>query len=81
MSAEKTTREMVYEIGRDVKWLCRTLDEVKVLVGGHEQRLRELEHWRSEKVGEEQRACRISAGTGGLVGGIVAFLLKLIGLV
>jgi hypothetical protein len=79
MSGEKTTREMVYEIGRDVKWLCRTLDEVKALVGDHEDRLRAQEAWRHRKAGEEQRACRISAGAGGLVGGVVAVVVRVLG--
>ncbi len=79
MSEEKTTREMVYEISRDVKWICRTLTEMKEQAGDHEIRIRDLEGWRERKTGEEQRACRIGAGAGGLVGGAVAVLVRVIG--
>ncbi len=79
MPEEKTTREMVYEISRDVKWICRTLAELKEQAGDHEHRLRDLEGWRERKIGEEQRARRIGAGAGGLVGGVVAVLVRVIG--
>ncbi len=69
MPEEKTTREMVYEMSKDVKWICRTLAEMKEQAGDHENRLRDLESRREHKTGEEQRACRIGAGAGGLVGG------------
>ena len=29
MSTEKTTRELVYETNRDVKWICRTLQRME----------------------------------------------------
>ncbi|WP_292728831.1 hypothetical protein [Methanoculleus sp.] len=34
-----------------------------------EARIRALEGWRAEKVGEERRGSTISAGAGGVVGG------------
>jgi hypothetical protein len=79
MTEEKTTREMVYEIGRDVKWICRTLEEMKEEASDHEDRLRALEGWRHRKVGEEHRLSRISAGAGGLVGGAVAVVVRVLG--
>jgi len=75
---EKTTREMIVETSRDVKWICRTLEEMKAHDGRLEQRIRSLEHWRDTKVGEEQRARRISAGAGGLIGGIAAVIVQLL---
>jgi len=75
---EKTTREMIVETSRDVKWICRTLEEMKADEGHLEQRIRSLEHWRDTKVGEEQRARRISAGAGGLIGGIAAVIVQLL---
>ncbi len=79
MPEEKTTRELVYEVSRDVKWICRTLAEMKEQAGDHENRLRNLEGWRQTKIGEEQRNQRISAGAGGLVGGVVAVLVRVLG--
>jgi hypothetical protein len=29
MTEEKTTRELVYETNRDVKWICRTLQRME----------------------------------------------------
>jgi hypothetical protein len=79
MSEEKTTREMVYEISRDVKWLCKTLQRMEKRDEDFEQRLREVEGWKHRKTGEEQRMYRISAGAGGLVGGFVAVLVRVLG--
>ena len=44
-----------------------------------EVRLRALEGWRAEKAGEEKRVSTISAGAGGVVGGVVAVLVKVLG--
>lgn len=75
---EKTTREMIVETGRDVKWICRTLEEMKEQDGHLERRIRSLEHWRDTKIGEEQRARRIGAGAGGLIGGVAAVIVQLL---
>ncbi|RXE56034.1 hypothetical protein ABH15_07510 [Methanoculleus taiwanensis] len=79
MSEEKTTRELVYEVSRDVKWICKTLAEMKEQAGDHENRLRAIEGWRQTKIGEEQRLSKISAGAGGLVGGVVAVMVRALG--
>ena len=44
-----------------------------------ESRLRALEGWRAEKAGEERRISTISAGAGGVVGGVVAVIVRVIG--
>ena len=44
-----------------------------------ESRLRALEGWRAEKAGEERKISTIGAGAGGIVGGVVAVLLRMIG--
>ncbi|RXE56286.1 hypothetical protein ABH15_09155 [Methanoculleus taiwanensis] len=79
MPEEKTTRELVYEVSRDVKWICRTLQRMEARDEGFETRIRDLEGWRQRKAGEEQRMQRISAGAGGLVGGVVAVLVRVLG--
>ncbi|MDN7023595.1 hypothetical protein FGU65_01555 [Methanoculleus sp. FWC-SCC1] len=79
MTEEKTTRELVYETNRDVKWMCKTLQRMEKTHEDFETRLRDLEGWRHTKIGEEQRMQRISAGAGGLVGGVVAVVVRVIG--
>ncbi len=110
MTNEKTTRELVYETNRDVKWICRALRRMEAQDEEFEARIRALEGWRAEKAGEERRAagcdCRpgrsrstvgagqelekpegfrerrvstISAGAGGIVGGVVAVVLRVLG--
>jgi len=42
MTYEKTTRELVYETNRDVKWICRTLARMEAQDEAFEVRLRAL---------------------------------------
>ena len=94
MTNEKTTRELVYETNRDVKWICKTLQRMEAQDEEFEVRLRALEGWRAEKAGEERlaegqefehrkvrekRISTISAGAGGVVGGVVAVLVRVLG--
>jgi hypothetical protein len=110
MTEEKTTRELVYETNRDVKWICWALQQMEEWDAtgrragawedrrssseDFEARLRVLEGWRAEKVGEERlaegqefehrkvrekRVSTISAGAGGVVGGVVAVIVKVLG--
>ncbi|MCE5338438.1 MAG: hypothetical protein LLF90_07130 [Methanomicrobiaceae archaeon] len=44
-----------------------------------ETRIRALEGWRAEKAGEERRLSTVSAGAGGVVGGLVAVIVKVLG--
>ena len=44
-----------------------------------EARLRALEGWRAEKAGEERRLSTVSAGAGGVVGGVVAVIVRVLG--
>jgi hypothetical protein len=79
MTTEKTTRELVYETNRDVKWICRTLQRMEARDEDFEARLRALEGWQAEKAGEERRVSTVSAGAGGVVGGVVAVLIRVFG--
>ncbi len=79
MTGEKTTRELVYETNRDVKWICRALRRMETQDEEFEARIRALEGWRAEKAGEERRFSTVSAGAGGVVGGVVAVLVKILG--
>jgi len=79
MTEEKTTRELVYETNRDVKWICKMLQRMEAQDEEFEARIRALEGWRAEKVGEERRVSTISAGAGGVVGGVVAVVVRVLG--
>ena len=79
MTGDKTTRELVYETNRDVKWICKMLQDMEARDEDFESRLRALEGWRAEKAGEERRLSTMSAGAGGVVGGVVAVLVKGLG--
>ncbi len=79
MTGEKTIRELVYETNRDVKWICKVLQQMERCDEDFEARIRALEGWRAEKIGEEKRISTISAGAGGVVGGVVAVLVKVLG--
>ena len=56
-----------YETNRDVKWICRILQQMEARDEEFEGRLRALEGWRA---GEERRLSAIGAGAGGIVGGV-----------
>ncbi|ADN36781.1 hypothetical protein Mpet_2033 [Methanolacinia petrolearia DSM 11571] len=73
MKEEKSNRDMIVETNRDVKWICRTLEEMKESIGDHENRIRDLEGFKSESAGRERQ---ISAGVGAGAGGLVAVLMK-----
>ncbi|QSZ67006.1 hypothetical protein RJ40_05610 [Methanofollis aquaemaris] len=79
MAAERDLREMIVETNRDVKWICRTLERMEERDAEMETRLRALENWQSEKVGEERRERGIAAGAGGVVGGIAAVVVRVMG--
>ncbi|HQN92378.1 MAG TPA: hypothetical protein PK336_08985 [Methanoculleus sp.] len=79
MAAEKTTRELVYETNRDVKWICRTLQQMEARDEDFEARVRALEGWQAEREGAERRLSTVSVGVGGIVGGVVAVLIKVFG--
>ncbi|MCK8517400.1 hypothetical protein [Methanoculleus sp. 7T] len=44
-----------------------------------EARIRALEGWRAEKAGEERRISTLGAGAGGVVGGVVAVIVRVLG--
>ena len=79
MTDAKTTRELVYETNRDVKWICRALQRMEAQDEEFESRIRALEGWRAEKAGEERRVSTLGAGAGGVVGGVVAVLVRVLG--
>ncbi|WP_394339010.1 hypothetical protein [Methanofollis sp. UBA420] len=79
MAMAENLREKIVETNRDVKWICRTLRRMEERDAEMEGRLRDLENWKSETVGEEKRERQIAAGAGGVVGGIVAVVVKVMG--
>ena len=79
MTGEKTTRELIYETSRDVKWICQALQRMEAQDEEFAARIRALEGWRAEKAGEERRLSTVSAGAGGVVGGVVAVIVRVLG--
>ena len=79
MAREKTTRELIYETNRDVKWICDALQRMETRDEDFEGRIRALEAWRAERSGEERRVSAFGAGAGGVVGGAVAVILRVMG--
>ncbi|MDK2891288.1 MAG: hypothetical protein PWR21_1920 [Methanoculleus sp.] len=79
MTDAKTTWGLVYETNRDVKWICKMLQRMEVRDEEFEARIRALEGWRAEKAGEERRLSTVSAGAGGVVGGVVAVIVRVLG--
>jgi hypothetical protein len=79
MTNAKTTRELVYETNRDVKWICQMLARMEAQDEEFESRIRALEGWRAEKAAEERRLSTVSAGAGGVVGGVVAVIVRVLG--
>lgn len=77
MTGEKTTRELIYETNRDVKWICKILQSMEAENEAFERRLRALEGWRAEKAGEERRLSTI--GAGGIVGAVAAVVMRMLG--
>jgi hypothetical protein len=75
----KTTREMIIETNRDVKWMCETLKRIDKCNEDLEGRIRTLEGWKSEAVGNEKKGQQLSAGIGAGAGGVVAILMKVLG--
>ncbi|MDE4907018.1 hypothetical protein L0665_00040 [Methanogenium marinum] len=51
----------IIETHHDVKWICRTLGEMKETDADIEDRIQNLEGWRAKKVGAEK-------WSGGIVG-------------
>ena len=69
----------IIETHRDVRWICRTLEEMKETDDDFEDRLRDLEGWRAEKAGAERRMGGVCAGLSGVVGGAVAWMFQWMG--
>ena len=68
-----------YETNRDVKWICKVLQQMERCDEDFEARIRVLEGWRAEKASEERRVSTVSAGAGGVVGGVVAVIVRVFG--
>ena len=69
----------IIETHRDVKWICRTLEDMKETDADFEDRIRDLEGRQAEKTGAEKRNGSIAAGLGGVVGAIAAWVVQWLG--
>ena len=79
MNNNKTTRELVYETNRDVKWMCRMSQRMEAQDEEFEARIRTLEGWRAEKAGEDRRDSTVGAGARAVVGWVVAVIVRVLG--
>jgi len=70
----------IIEMHRDIKWICRTLGEMKKTDVDFEDRLRNLEGWQAEKGGAEKRSGGIVAGVSGIVGALAALVVQWLGM-
>lgn len=70
---------IIIETHRDVRWICRTLREMKETDVDFEDRIRDLEEWRSEKNGAEKRSGGIVAGLSGVAGALAAWVVQWFG--
>ncbi|KAF1078213.1 hypothetical protein [Methanogenium sp. MK-MG] len=69
----------IIETHRDVRWICRTLEEMKETDADFEDRLRNLEGWRAERAGGDKRTGGIVAGVSGVAGALAAWLVQWLG--
>ena len=70
---------IILETHRDVKWICRTLADMKKTDEEFDDRIRELEEWRAERAGAEKRAGGILAGLSGVAGALAAWVVQWLG--
>ncbi len=69
----------IIETHCDVKWICRTLEEMKETDADFGNRIRDLEGWRAEKAGAEKRTGGIVAGVSGIAGALAALVVQWLG--
>ncbi len=70
---------ILIETHRDVKWICRTLEEMKDTDADFEYRIRDLEEWQAEKAGAEKLTGGVVAGLGGVFGALAAWVVQWLG--
>ncbi|KAF1078041.1 hypothetical protein [Methanogenium sp. MK-MG] len=70
----------IIETHRDIKWICRTLEEMKETDADLESRLRNLEGRQAERAGNDKRNGGIVAGASGCVGAFAAWLVQWLGM-
>jgi len=61
------SKQLLVEQSAHIKWICRTLEEMKDCDADLEIRVRHLEEWKAEHVGVEKRM----AGAAGVLGAII----------
>jgi len=64
------SNQLLVEQSAHIKWICRTLEEMKSCDADLEKRVRRLEEWKAEHAGVEKRM----AGAAGVLGAVVGAL-------
>jgi len=77
-------RTVLYESNRllteqsaHLKWICRTLEEMKAASADLEVRVRSLEEWRAEHTGVEKKMAVWAGAFGAVAGVVVGVMLEL----
>ena len=78
MNDELTAK--IHETHRDVRWICRTLTEMKETDTRFDDRIHALEEWRAESAGAEKRTGGIIAGVSALIAAVSALVVQWLGM-
>ena len=77
-------RTVLYESNRllteqsaHIKWICRTLEEMKATSADLEERVRALEEWKAEHVGVEKKMAVWAGAFGAVAGVVVGVMLEM----
>ena len=78
-------RTVLYESNRllteqsaHIKWICRTLEEMKAASADLEVRVRTLEEWKAEHTGVEKKMAIWAGAFGAVAGVLVGVMLELV---
>lgn len=70
----------IHETHRDVRWICRTLTEMKETDTRFDDRIHSLEEWQAESAGAGKRTGGIIAGISALIAAVSALVVQWLGM-
>ena len=72
------SKQLLVEQSAHIKWICRTLEEMKDYDADLEKRVRRLEEWKAEHVGVEKRMTGVAGVLGAVVGVVAGVLVQVV---
>ncbi|GEM_PF-588945 len=72
------SNQLLVEQAAHIKWICRTLEEMKSCDADLEKRVRRLEEWKAEHVGVEKRMTGVAGVLGAVVGVVAGVLVQVV---